>query len=155
PPRHAPEDRAFRKISGRNWPPQGNRRVRMNPTRTRVEKDSNARRSKIPDLPRKRTMLQRSLRPARRPLAGMLLGTAGLISCLLPWNRPSAGADDAPAKRDDFRTRVAPFLQQHCVKCHGPDVQKGKLTLHAMDGDVSSGKDKAKWKAVAERLALN
>lgn len=98
-------------------------------------------------------MLQRLHGSARQRLAGLLLTALGLAGGLLAWNQPPAVAEDAPTRRDGFRTRVAPFLQLHCVKCHGPDVQKGKLALHTLD--VPFGKDREKWKAIAERLTLN
>lgn len=56
---------------------------------------------------------------------------------------------------DGFRDTVAPFLRQHCIKCHGPDKQKGKLALHTIDGDLLKGKDVERWQAVVERLTLN
>src|SRR5262245_37339236 len=100
-------------------------------------------------------MIQCLLKRARRRQTGLLLATVSLAAGLLAWNQPSALAADEPSDREVFRTRVALFLKQHCVKCHGPETQKGKLTLHTIDGDVPGGKDLNTWKAVAERLALN
>ena len=36
-------------------------------------------------------------------------------------------ASPAPAERVDFEKQIRPFLRDHCVKCHGPDKQKGDL----------------------------
>ncbi|MGH7169508.1 MAG: DUF1588 domain-containing protein [Gemmataceae bacterium] len=62
-----------------------------------------------------------------------------------------------PAARgaDTFRQTIAPFLRRHCVKCHGPGKQKGKLALHTIDADLPRGKDVEKWQAIVERLILN
>ena len=47
----------------------------------------------------------------------------------------------APAAKPDFVRDVQPILVQHCVKCHGPAKQKGRLRLdtraHALRGGVS------------------
>lgn len=74
-------------------------------------------------------------------------GVAVLFALLLG----PASADGAAG----FPNSVAPFLRQHCIKCHGPDKQKGKLALHTLDGDLLKGKDVEKWQAVVERLTLN
>lgn len=51
-----------------------------------------------------------------RPLARVALA-AMVSSCAL--------ADDAP----QFDRQIAPLLKAHCVKCHGPAKQEGKLNL--------------------------
>lgn len=76
-------------------------------------------------------------------------------SFLLLLDQPAVGESRGAADLEVFRKTVAPFLQNHCVQCHGSETQKGKLALHRIDGDVWGGKDRATWKAVAERLALN
>lgn len=54
-----------------------------------------------------------------------------------------------------FRQSVKPFLEQHCVRCHGSRRQEADLALQSIDGDISTGNDVARWKAIAQRLALN
>ncbi|HYG74465.1 MAG TPA: DUF1588 domain-containing protein [Planctomycetota bacterium] len=34
-----------------------------------------------------------------------------------------------------FAKEIAPFLSAHCIKCHGPEKQKGKLRLDSLDGN--------------------
>ncbi|MCA9162780.1 MAG: DUF1588 domain-containing protein [Planctomycetales bacterium] len=53
-----------------------------------------------------------------------------------------------------FRSGVAPFLEQHCFDCHGPDAAEGKLTLHTLDGDLVAGQQSETWIRVLEKLAL-
>ncbi|HET6573215.1 MAG TPA: PSD1 and planctomycete cytochrome C domain-containing protein, partial [Fimbriiglobus sp.] len=43
---------------------------------------------------------------------------------------PCAAADPA-APKPDFNWDVRPILSNHCFKCHGPTVQKGKVRLDA------------------------
>jgi hypothetical protein len=35
-----------------------------------------------------------------------------------------------------FRATIRPFLKSRCEKCHGPDMQKGELSLHDVSGNV-------------------
>ena len=39
----------------------------------------------------------------------------------------------APALADSFADQVHPFFKKHCIVCHGPDKQKGGITLHEID----------------------
>lgn len=51
-----------------------------------------------------------------------------------------------------FQDGVGPFFQTYCVKCHGPEKSKGKITLHSLDGDLSKGQEFEKWEFVLEML---
>ncbi|MBI1375789.1 MAG: DUF1592 domain-containing protein [Phycisphaera sp.] len=51
-----------------------------------------------------------------------------------------------------FRSTVMPFFKDHCVKCHGPDKHKGKITLHDIDGDLSAGVDLKRWEKILDVL---
>src|SRR6185503_9699145 len=41
----------------------------------------------------------------------------------------------------DFAKDVQPILQENCIKCHGPEKQKGKLRLDSRGAAVKGGKD--------------
>ena len=43
----------------------------------------------------------------------------------------------------DFAKEIQPILQQTCVKCHGPEKQKGKLRLDSKEAAFKGGKDGA------------
>ena len=49
----------------------------------------------------------------------------------------TAGADD----KVDFAKQIQPILEQNCVKCHGPEKQKGKLRLDSKEAAFKGGKD--------------
>lgn len=53
-----------------------------------------------------------------------------------------------------FAGKVKPFLQTYCTSCHGPQVQKGDLTLHDIDGDLVQGQDIPTWTQMIDRLTL-
>src|SRR5262245_5209106 len=82
-----------------------------------------------------------------------LLGSLAAMSLWVGASLPCFA--DAKTGLDGFKENVAPFFQQHCISCHGPDKQKAKLALHQINPGLAAGKDKDKWKLVAERLAAN
>ena len=53
------------------------------------------------------------------------------------------GAADEP----DFETQIAPLLQQRCLRCHSPGINKGDLSLATIedlsDNDYLSAGDPA------------
>lgn len=52
-----------------------------------------------------------------------------------------------------FRQVVAPFFEQHCTQCHGPEKQKGKIALHTISPDFA-GPDQDTWSKVLEQLTI-
>ncbi|MCW1885433.1 DUF1592 domain-containing protein [Luteolibacter flavescens] len=72
-----------------------------------------------------------------RFLAGFT-GFAGLMPCLLAQEPEAAG----------MREAVAPFLEAHCISCHGPDKQKGHLRLDTLSPDFANPHAAEKWKEV-------
>lgn len=62
----------------------------------------------------------------------------------------SALAQDAAASfKDTFR----PFLEMHCVECHGPDTQKAGLRLDELQPNFGDPKMAALWIKAHDRLA--
>src|SRR2546425_9279670 len=49
--------------------------------------------------------------------------------------------DSQAADKVDFAKDIQPILQQICVKCHGPEKQKGKLRLDSKEATFKGGKD--------------
>src|SRR5581483_9234356 len=56
-----------------------------------------------------------------------------------------------PAQADDFQNFVSPFLNKHCVGCHGPKKQESRLRLDEVTG-VQPG-NRNLWTMVHERIA--
>ena len=70
---------------------------------------------------------------------GMLLVMAGCGD-----KSDAGGASDAPvepaAPKVDFASAVQPIFEEHCYKCHGPDVRvKGGLLLNAKADAMEGG----------------
>ena len=65
-----------------------------------------------------------------------------------------AKTGDVPkAKLAAFRTRVEPVLKRVCFGCHGPEKQKGKLRIDALDPDLLKGKDVSWWLEVFDVIS--
>lgn len=56
------------------------------------------------------------------------------------------------ATPDTFKSLVEPFLQKHCVGCHGPDAKEGDVALHTLT-EVNANNAQV-WKIIWEQVAL-
>lgn len=83
---------------------------------------------------------------------GSLARFAFLTVILLGCCESLFAAEPVNASRlsTEFKDAIAPFLQAHCVKCHGPKKQSGDLRLD--DLSANAAKDDGRWQAVREQL---
>src|ERR1700733_6829926 len=80
-----------------------------------------------------------------------MLARASLLAVSLALTAP--GTFVSFAAGDDFEMRLRPFLETHCVGCHGPDVQKGKLRLDTLPAKFDDKEASTTWIKVLERGA--
>ncbi len=73
--------------------------------------------------------------------------------------RPALGlAASTPAPQpavvtdDGFKSQLQPFLAKYCIECHGPQKQRGGLTLHEYGDKASIARAKRTWITVAEMI---
>ncbi|MFK7852141.1 MAG: DUF1592 domain-containing protein [Akkermansiaceae bacterium] len=64
----------------------------------------------------------------------------------------SGFAASIPKGTDGYKSHIAPFFEQNCVKCHGPEKSKGKITVHSLDGDLSAGQELERWELIIDVL---
>ena len=64
----------------------------------------------------------------------------------------AAFAADIPSGKSGFESHIKPFFKTHCVKCHGPEKSKGKITLHSLDGDLTAGQELERWELILDAL---
>ena len=57
-----------------------------------------------------------------------------------------------PEGRAGFESIVAPFFRSNCVKCHGPEKAKSKVTLHDLDGDLAEERNLKRWELILDVL---
>ena len=55
---------------------------------------------------------------------------------------------------DGFDTLVTPFLEEHCLKCHGEEKQKGDIRLDTLSRDFTNGEYAIVWQDVSDMLVL-
>jgi hypothetical protein len=78
----------------------------------------------------------------------MMHGRALLsILLLMGSSLPATTADN-----DDFDKAVRPYLDAHCVRCHGPQKQKGEFRVDTLPRDFASNTAAGRWGDVLERL---
>jgi mono/diheme cytochrome c family protein len=70
---------------------------------------------------------------------------------LATGNTPARAADAAnPEGLKLFEAKIRPILAEHCVGCHGPEKQKGKLRLDTREALLKGGMDEEKVVKVVE-----
>ena len=58
----------------------------------------------------------------------------------------------AAASTGDFETVAAPLFKANCIKCHGPEKAKGKVTLHDLEEDLENEADLERWELILDVL---
>jgi len=58
----------------------------------------------------------------------------------------------AEEKNRSFAGAVGPFFQEHCIRCHGEDKQKGDFRIDTLSTDFGSGADAELWFEVITQL---
>ncbi|MBT3568291.1 MAG: DUF1587 domain-containing protein, partial [Opitutae bacterium] len=57
--------------------------------------------------------------------------------------------------KNDFEQSVKPILDVHCVKCHGPEKQKGKLRFDTLSTDFLKDRAAAEtWHDASDQVKL-
>jgi mono/diheme cytochrome c family protein len=80
----------------------------------------------------------------RTVFAGIVL-FAGSVASI------AVGAD-VPTLDQRYETLVQPFLKTHCLACHGPKKQEGKLDLSGYSSAASIAEAHKTWEIVLDRL---
>ena len=82
----------------------------------------------------------------------ILVRTTALLALFAVGHVGVLSAQDTMATPKDvgFQEVAAPFLKAHCIKCHGPTKQSGKVRFDDLTADV--GKNIDRWMAVRDQL---
>ncbi|MEM1294492.1 MAG: DUF1592 domain-containing protein [Verrucomicrobiota bacterium] len=64
------------------------------------------------------------------------------------------GAEGLRAASGDFEQEIQPYLQEHCVRCHGEKKQKGDFRLDLLSGDFLVRENAAAWIEIRDRINL-
>ncbi len=66
----------------------------------------------------------------------------------------ASASESSPSFASELERLVRPFLERHCVDCHGGEEPKGDLTLRGIQVDFSDAAQVDTWQAVLEKLEL-
>lgn len=77
-----------------------------------------------------------------------------MLGLSLPFTLLAAAPAPTVADRATFDKQVTPFLQQHCIKCHGPEKQKGDVRLDNLPPDFVNNPAAGVWAEVRNKLNL-
>ena len=71
-----------------------------------------------------------------------LMLTVGVLAATpsTPKKAESA-APLSPAQKADYAQVIQPLFDAHCVSCHGPKKEKGKLRLDSLEATLKGGKN--------------
>ena len=71
-----------------------------------------------------------------------LMLTVGVLAATpsTPKKAESA-APLSPAQKADYAQVIQPLFDAHCVSCHGPKKEKGKLRLDSLEAPLKGGKN--------------
>ena len=71
-----------------------------------------------------------------------------IFAALGLWLPIQTALADAPP----FAQAGVPFIEKHCVSCHGKDKQKGDFALHEFRDDISVLRARKRWRDVVEQV---
>ena len=75
------------------------------------------------------------------------------VTCLIPILAAAVAPLALAAEETPLNKAVlAPFLKEHCVRCHGPEKQKGKLRLDGYDFAISDKDEALRYQDVLDVL---
>ena len=58
----------------------------------------------------------------------------------------------APKEIEKFNAQALPYFQEHCIRCHGAEKQKGDFRIDNLSRDVGSGPSTHLWAEIIERI---
>lgn len=72
------------------------------------------------------------------------------LSATLLCQQPAIADEDSPA--ESFEETVAPFLRQHCFRCHGERRTKADIDLTAFPSTIATAEQAGRWLQVLDQL---
>ncbi len=87
------------------------------------------------------------------PHPGPLLGSSSGSPSGSPTGSPSGSpfGPEQPGRRDTFEKVALPFLNAHCVRCHGEEVEQGDIRLDAVTREAIA-RNPEDWEWLLERV---
>ncbi len=71
----------------------------------------------------------------------LLLCVGTLAAAPITPKKAVSAAPLSPAQMADYAQVIQPLFDAHCVSCHGPKKEKGKLRLDSLEATLKGGKN--------------
>jgi len=71
----------------------------------------------------------------------LLLSSAALIAAPFTPKKPEPAKPLTAAQKAEYAKVIQPMFDAHCVSCHGPKKEKGKLRLDSLEFTLKGGKN--------------
>ena len=71
----------------------------------------------------------------------LLLCVGTLAAAPLTLKKAEPAPSLSPAQKADYAQVIQPLFDAHCVSCHGPKKEKGKLRLDSLEATLKGGKN--------------
>jgi mono/diheme cytochrome c family protein len=71
----------------------------------------------------------------------LLVAAGSLAAADTPARKSSVAAPLTPAQKADYAQVIQPLFDAHCVSCHGPKKEKGRLRLDTLEATLKGGKN--------------
>jgi mono/diheme cytochrome c family protein len=71
----------------------------------------------------------------------LLLCIGTLVAAPLTLKKTEPLASLSAAQKADYAKVIQPLFDTHCVSCHGPKKEKGKLRLDSLEATLKGGKN--------------
>ena len=71
----------------------------------------------------------------------LLFSAATLAAATYTPKKPEPAKPLTAAQKADFTKVIQPMFDAHCVSCHGPKKEKGKLRLDTLEATIKGGKN--------------
>ncbi|MFM8550469.1 MAG: c-type cytochrome domain-containing protein [Verrucomicrobiota bacterium] len=76
-----------------------------------------------------------------RPLLPLLLAACTFAAPTAPKKKPEPAKPLTSAQKAEYAKVIQPIFDAHCVSCHGPKKEKGKLRLDTLEATLKGGKN--------------
>ncbi|MEI6247837.1 MAG: c-type cytochrome domain-containing protein, partial [Verrucomicrobiota bacterium] len=71
----------------------------------------------------------------------LLLCVGTLAAAPLTLKKTEPAPSLSPAQKAEYAKVIQPLFEAHCVSCHGPKKEKGKLRLDSLEATLKGGKN--------------
>ena len=95
----------------------------------------------------------RRRRPSMRDFRRMLFNVSPVgLAILLVVAAGGESLERATVGADGYNETVSPFIQRHCLACHGPETAKAGYRIDTLGTDFSTANVAERWKEVLDRI---